>query len=76
MKLSYKSRRRWSLVILLVWLPLYIIIVVPFLAKIVDWNIWLRVVIYVFAAFAWLLPFRFVFLGVGRADPDASSEND
>ncbi len=74
MKLSYKARRRWSLVILLIWLPLYIILVVPLLARIVDWNIILRVIIYIIAAFAWLLPFKFVFQGVGRADPDARDD--
>lgn len=70
-ELSYKARRRWSLVVLLVWLPAYVILIVPLLAMIVDWNIWLRVVIYILAAFVWVVPFRFVFRGVGRADPDA-----
>ncbi len=74
MKLSYKSRRRWSLVVLLVWLPLYVVLVVPLLAAVNDWNIWLRVVIYILAAFIWVWPFKFVFMGIGRADPDAPDD--
>ncbi len=69
-ELSYKSRRRLSLLVLLVWLPLYIILAIPLLSMITNWNIWLRVIIYIAAAFIWVLPFRFVFKGVGRADPE------
>ncbi len=75
-KLSYKTRRRWSLVILLVWLPLYILLAIPILSMITDWNFWLRVLIYVIAAFVWVIPFRFVFLGVGKADPDVAENRD
>ena len=28
MALSYKARRRWSLVILLIWMPIYVILAV------------------------------------------------
>ncbi len=55
-KLSYKARRRWSLVVLLVWLPAYVILVVPLLSMITDWNFALRVVIYIAAAFLWVTP--------------------
>ncbi len=70
-ELSYKTRRRWSLVLLLVWLPIYIILAIPLLAAINDWFFPLRVVIYIAAAFLWVLPFKFVLQGVGKADPDA-----
>ncbi len=69
---SYTTRRRWSLILLLIWMPLYVILAIPFLAAINEWNIWLRVIIYIFAAFLWVLPFRFAFLGVGRADESES----
>lgn len=77
MKLSYKTRRRLSVVVLLVWLPAYIIMVLPLLLRVpADMNIILKTVIFVVAAFIWVLPFKFVFLGVGRADPDAPENND
>ncbi len=69
--LSYKARRRWSLVILLVGLPLYVMAAVT----VVSWfdrpPLWLEFVIYVALGIVWALPFKFVFKGVGQADPDA-----
>lgn len=71
MALSYKARRRWSLVILLVGLPLYIVLAV----NVVDWlgrpSFWVELLVYVVLGFLWMLPFKFVFLGIGKADPDA-----
>ena len=71
MALSYKARRRLSLLILLVGLPLYIVIAV----SVVNWlgkpPFWLELVIYVTLGIAWALPFKAVFKGVGKADPDA-----
>lgn len=69
--LSYKARRRWSLVILLVGLPLYVMAAVT----VVSWfdrpPLWLEFGIYVALGIVWALPFKFVFKGVGQADPDA-----
>lgn len=70
MPLSYKARRRWSLVLLLVWLPIYIVVAVTILNRIERPPIWLEVVIYVVLGIGWALPFKFVFKGVGQADPD------
>ena len=71
MALSYKARRRWSLVILLIGLPLYIVVTVT----IVNWfdrpHILLELAIYVGLGILWALPFRAVFKGVGKPDPDA-----
>lgn len=71
MALSYKARRRWSLVILLIGLPLYIVAAVT----VVTWfdrpPIWLEVLVYVALGILWALPFKAVFRGVGKADPDA-----
>ncbi len=68
--LSYKARRRWSLVILVIGLPLYIVAVVT----VVNWldrpPIWLELVVYVALGILWVLPFKFVFRGVGKEDPD------
>jgi predicted membrane channel-forming protein YqfA (hemolysin III family) len=76
MALSYKSRRRWSLIILLVGLPLYIVAAV----NIVSWldrpPIWVEFAIYVALGFVWVLPFKFVFKGVGQADPDADQSDE
>jgi predicted MFS family arabinose efflux permease len=72
MTLSYKARRRWSLVLLLVGLPLYIAVAL-FVVSLFDRPpFWLEFLVYVFLGFLWMLPFKFVFIGVGKPDPDAS----
>lgn len=70
MALSYKTRRRLSLVLLLVWLPLYIVAAVALMNVIERPPLWLELLIYVALGLIWALPFRAVFKGVGKADPD------
>lgn len=69
--LSYKARKRWSLVILLVGLPLYIMAAVT----VVSWfdrpSLLVEFCIYVALGIIWAFPFKFVFRGIGQADPDA-----
>lgn len=74
--LSYKARRRWSLVILLVGLPLYIIVAVTIMNMLDRPPILVELLIYVVLGVAWALPFRFVFRGIGQADPDAAQNPD
>ncbi len=73
MALSYKARRRWSLVILLIGLPLYIMAAIT----VVNWlerpPILVELLVYVGLGFLWALPFKFVFRGVGQADPNDQS---
>ena len=70
MTLSYKTRRRLSLVLLLVWLPLFIVLAVTVMTALPRQPIWLELLIYVALGIGWALPFKFVFKGVGKADPD------
>ncbi|MBY5989287.1 hypothetical protein FIU89_12700 [Roseovarius sp. THAF27] len=74
MALSYKARRRWSLVILLIALPLYIVVAV----NLTDWlraeydvGILTELVVFVVLGIAWIVPLKPVFRGVGQPDPDA-----
>ena len=70
MALSYKARRRWSLIILLIGLPLYIAAAL-FVVSLFDRpSFLLELAIYIVLGFLWMLPFKFIFLGVGKADPD------
>ena len=68
--LGYSARRRWSLVILLVGLPLYVVAVVSVLNWLDRPPIWLELLVYVLLGVLWVLPFKFVFRGVGKEDPD------
>ncbi len=78
MALSYKSRRRWSLVILLIGLPIYIVVsisLVNLAGRFFGRPVFLlEMAIYVILGIAWILPFKSVFLGVGQADPDAGAD--
>jgi Protein of unknown function (DUF2842) len=78
MALSYKSRRRWSLVILVVGLPVYIIAALIVLGLINDKfgrpNILVELGVYVGLGIVWILPFKSVFSGIGQADPDAGRD--
>ncbi|MEE4348255.1 MAG: DUF2842 domain-containing protein [Paracoccaceae bacterium] len=76
MALSYKARRRWSLVILLVGLPLYITIAVNVVEMFDRPPIWLELLIFVALGFLWMMPFKFVFRGIGQADPEAPQDSD
>ncbi|MDO5756283.1 MAG: DUF2842 domain-containing protein [Rhodobacterales bacterium] len=71
MALSYKARRRWSLVILLIGLPAYIVTAVSLVALLPELPGWATLLLYIVLGFAWMIPLRFVFLGIGQADPDA-----
>lgn len=76
MALSYKSRRRWSLIILLIGLPLYIAAAL-FVVSLFDRPpFWLELIVYIVLGFLWMMPFKFVFQGVGKADPDAETDNN
>lgn len=74
--LSYKARRRWSLVLLLIGLPAYIVVAVTIMNQLDRPPVWLEFVIYVLLGFLWALPFRFVFRGIGQPDPDATPPRD
>jgi hypothetical protein len=78
MALSYKARRRWALVVLLVFMPLYIIFAAAMMSRVGTWFLdagilgkILQFLIYVILGVAWVFPFKRVFMGVGQADPDA-----
>ncbi len=75
MALSYKARRRWSLIILLIALPLYIVVAV----NILDWlraamgglNFLVELLIFIGLGVIWALPLKSIFKGIGQADPNA-----
>ena len=71
MALSYKARRRWSLVILLIGMPVYVVAAVTLVGLMERPPILVELLIYVGLGFLWAMPFRFIFRGVGQADPDA-----
>ena len=73
MALSYRSRKRWALVILLVGLPVYVVAAVNLVAWFDRPSFLVELVVYVALGFVWALPFRFIFRGIGQPDPSASA---
>jgi len=74
MALSWKARRRWSLLILLVALPLYIVVAITIIGWFDRPPLWLELVIYVALGIVWAFPFKRIFRGVGKADPAAKDD--
>ncbi len=74
MALSYKARRRLSLLLLLVWLPLFVVVAVTLMNWLGRPPIWVELLIYVVLGVVWALPFKVVFRGVGQADPEAPTD--
>lgn len=75
--LSYKARRRWALVILLVGLPIYIVIAVTIMNSLNRPPVLVEFLIYIVLGVVWALPFKFVFRGIGQSNPDERQhEND
>ncbi|WP_017998533.1 DUF2842 domain-containing protein [Paracoccus sp. N5] len=70
--MDVKARKRWSLLILLIGLPLYIVVAVT----LVNWMdrawgrqpILVEVLVYVALGILWALPFRRVFRGIGKEE--------
>lgn len=70
--MELKARKRWSLVILLIGLPLYIVVAVT----LVNWMdrswgrlpILIEVLVYVALGILWALPFRRIFSGIGKPE--------
>lgn len=76
MALSYKARRRWALIILLIGLPAYVIAAVSIVGLIERPSFLIELLIYVALGVVWALPFRFIFRGIGQPDPNAKKSDE
>lgn len=74
MALSYKAKRRWSLVILLIGLPLYVVVAVNIVDLFDRPGVLLEMLIYVVLGVLWALPFRALFRGIGKPEPEPEPE--
>ena len=76
MALSYKVRRRWSLIILVIGLPVYAMVAVSLVAKLPTLPKVLEFIMYVALGIGWVFPLKFVFQGIGQVDPDSDDNNN
>lgn len=76
MRLSYTARRRLSLLILLVGLPVYIVAAVSLVGWLGRPSFGVELAVYIGLGLVWILPLRAVFRGIGQPDPDAEIPPD
>ena len=68
--MSYKMKRRLSLLVLVVGLPVYIILIVNLIASFDRPNFIVELFIYLLSGIVWAFPLKSVFRGVGQAEED------
>ena len=68
--MSYKLKRRVSLLVLVVGLPVYIILIVNLIASFDRPNFIVELFIYLLSGIVWAFPLKSVFRGVGQAEED------
>ncbi|NOX40804.1 MAG: DUF2842 domain-containing protein [Alphaproteobacteria bacterium] len=72
MALSYKARRRLSVLVLMVGLPVYIVLAVAVASSFERQSTLVELLIYVVLGVGWVFPLKFLFQGIGKEDPDKS----
>jgi hypothetical protein len=63
---SYRLKRFLAILVLLLWLPFYIVLVLNILALFERPSLVLELLVYVIAGVLWALPFKALFKGVGQ----------
>ena len=63
---SYKLKRVFVLIVLLLWLPFYIVLVLNLLAYFERPNLIIELLVYVVAGVFWAWPFKTLFKGIGQ----------
>lgn len=71
MPLSLRARKRLSIAVLVVGMPLYVVAAVTVVGLFDRPPLWLEALIYVALGFLWIVPLKRLFLGVAQPDPDA-----
>ncbi len=67
---SYKLKRFFAILVLLLWLPFYIVLVLNVLALFERPSLIVELLVYVIAGVFWALPFKALFKGIGQQTKD------
>ena len=67
---SYKLKRFLAILVLLLWLPFYIVLVLNILALFERPSLIVELLVYVIAGIFWALPFKALFKGIGQQTKD------
>ena len=68
--MTYRTRRKLAVLVLVIGLPAYIILAVGIVGQFERPSFLLELAIYVGLGVLWALPLRGLFRGIGQADPD------
>lgn len=63
---SYRLKRLFALLVLLLWLPLYIVLVLNLLTFFERPNLFIELLIYIIVGVFWAWPFKSLFKGIGQ----------
>ena len=63
---SYRLKRLFALLVLLLWLPVYIVLVLNLLTFFERPNLLIELLIYVTVGVFWSWPFKSLFKGIGQ----------
>ena len=74
MALSHKARKRWSIFVLVVGLPIWIIIAVNLADLVSRDNVLVELAVFVVLGVVWIFPFKNLFKGVAAAPPEDEDE--
>ena len=75
MKLSYKTRKRLALVVLIFGLPAYVVAVVTVLNLLGRPPMVVEFFVYVALGIVWALPLKILFKGIGQDDPNGGNQS-
>ena len=67
---SYRLKRFFAILVLLLWLPFYIVMVLNILALFERPSLIIELLVYVTAGVFWALPFKALFKGIGKQTKD------
>ena len=63
---SYRLKKFLAILVLLLWLPFYIVLVLNILALFERPSLVVELLVYIIAGVLWALPFKALFKGVGQ----------
>lgn len=71
--MTYKARKRLSIFVLVVGLPIYIILAVTIMSAMmtqeVRFPMLVELLVYIALGIGWAFPLKWVFKGIGQPDP-------
>ena len=68
--MTYKGRKRLSLLILVVGVPAYVMLAVTVMSTAPRFPLVIEFFLYVALGIGWVFPLKWVFKGIGQPDPD------